>query len=118
MNANLSIINEDPVIMKTKEIGNTTDDSGINSNTSTDVTSNESVNTPAGTQKTPKDIIIPFKALNMVNRKESTLLLNNGSRSNCDISNIDGVDAHKNTIDSDGNTLLLFFLSRKHMIFS
>lgn len=104
MSANLSTIKENPVVMISKEIGNTTDDSGINSNTSSDASINDSANTPTGTQKACKEIIIPFKALNMVNRKESTLLMNNDSRANCDISKIDGINAHKNTIDSDGNS--------------
>ena len=100
MNANLSIINE--VVTRTKEIGNASDDSGINSNTSTDISSNVSKDTPAGTEKSAKDIIIPFKALNAGGRKESTFLMGNTVRSACDISNIDGTNNHKNTIDSDG----------------
>ena len=112
MSANLSIINEDRkedhVVIKTKVIGNTTsDDSGINSTTSTEASTsavkNEPEKTSAGTKKTTKEIIIPFQALNVDERKESTFLANNIARSACNISNIDGSNAHKITIDSDGN---------------
>ena len=106
MSANLSIIREDPIVVKTKEVGNASvgdasNDSGINSSAS----SNDSANTQAGTQEKFKNIIIPFQALNGVGddvRKESTFVANNVVGSSCDISNIDGSNAHKITIDSDG----------------
>ena len=113
MSANLSTIREDPIVVKTKEVGiasvvNTSNDSGINSNTSAEVSTNDSANTPAGTQKKFKNIIIPFQALNGVGddaRKESTFVANSVVGSSCDISNIDGSNAHKITIDSDGQLL-------------
>ena len=110
MNVNLSIINEDVNVGSIKEIGETSNDSGINSNTSSsDASNNEASNNDlhgdtSGTGRELRDIIIPFKALNM-GRKESTILASSSSKASCNISNIDGSDSHKNTIDSDGKTL-------------
>ena len=107
MSTNLSIIREDTNVMLVKEIGNTTNDSGINSNTSSsdasnnDASNNDSRDGTPGTRHELGDIIIPFKALNM-GRKESTILASSSSKATCNISNIEGVDNHKNTIDSDG----------------
>ena len=102
MNANLSIIREDAQAMATKEIGDTSGDSGVSSgNSSADVSTN-SDNVPPGTlSEDEADIIILFKALNE-GCKESTFVAANNSKPKCNISAIGGAEQNKLTIDSDG----------------
>ena len=102
MSANLSVINEDVPAGTIKGIGNTSNDSGINSNASTDVPTDISSNSNAGIKSEMISIIIPFKALNSVGRKESTFLAANSIKATCNISGIEGNEEHKNTIDSEG----------------
>lgn len=103
MNANLSVIKEDVQVGMIKEVGNTSNDSGINSNASTDVSTNDSTNNPPGTRNDNVCIIIPFKALN-VERKESTILASSATKATCNISGIEGNGDLKDTVDSDGKT--------------
>ena len=101
MSADLSIIKEDVHVAVVKEIGNTSNDSGINSNASADSHDNDSTTSNAGTRIVMKNIIIPFQALNMGGRKESTFLATSSTKSACNISGIEGSE-NKNTIDSEG----------------
>ena len=102
MNANLSIIKEDARAVTVKEIGNASNDSGINSNTSSNASNDDSSNVIAGTKSEVENIIIPFQALNTGGRKESTFVATSSSKTACNISGIEGSDGHKNTIDSEG----------------
>ena len=104
MNANLSIIKEDTRAVTIKEIGNASNDSGINSNTSANASNNDSTNVIAGTRNEMENIIIPFQALNTGGRKESTFVATSSSKTACNISGIEGNDEHKITIDSEGKT--------------
>ena len=106
MNTDLSIIKEDVHVVMDKEIGNTSNDSGINSNASADSHNNESTTSNAGTRIEVKSIIIPFQALNTDGRKESTFLATSSTKTACNISGIEGSE-NKNTIDSEGKCIYL-----------
>ena len=115
MSNNLSIIKEDILVGPIKEIGNTSNDSGINSNASADGSNNDSLNGSSGTSRMMKEIIIPFKALNM-ERKESTILASSATKATCNISNIDGSGCHKNTIDSEGKSSASIIIHIRHLM--